>query len=157
MRAARGAGVEAAADAGEEDGRAAGVDLGHLAVEELAGVGDADRVGHGRGGRVDPSSPGAGAVVPPAPFRGAARAIPSGRLPSRPRPMASPAPASDVRSLIDRIADALGADASSERVERVARAVLAGGRTEAPRPRARRARPSRARPRRRRAARRAPW
>ncbi len=42
--------------------------------------------------------------------------------------------ASDVRSLIDRIADALGAEASPERVERVARAVLAGGRAEAPPP-----------------------
>lgn len=34
---------------------------------------------------------------------------------------------SDVRSLIDRIADALGAEATPERVERVARAVLAAG------------------------------
>lgn len=41
---------------------------------------------------------------------------------------------SDVRSLIDRIADALGAEASPERVERVARAVLAAGEAPSARP-----------------------
>ena len=35
-----------------------------------------------------------------------------------------PRPARDVRALIDRIADALGSEATPERVERVARAVL---------------------------------
>ncbi len=58
--------------------------------------------------------------------------------------MARPA---DVRLLIDRIADALGSDASPERVERVARAVL-DGTGEVPAAPATRAagRPSAARP-----------
>ncbi len=49
-------------------------------------------------------------------------AIPWPPLPAR-APMARPA---DVRLLIDRISDALGPEASPERVERVARAVLDG-------------------------------
>jgi ACT domain-containing protein len=44
--------------------------------------------------------------------------------------------ATDVRALIDRIATALGPEATPERVERVARAVLdGGGTTPAPEPR----------------------
>ncbi|MDT0633185.1 ACT domain-containing protein [Rubrivirga sp. S365] len=46
-----------------------------------------------------------------------------------------PRPAPDVRALIDRIADALGGEATPERVERVARAVLEAPETAAAPPR----------------------
>ena len=46
--------------------------------------------------------------------------------------MARPSRPDEVRLLIDRIADALGPEATPERVERVARAVIDGGAAPAP-------------------------
>jgi ACT domain-containing protein len=51
--------------------------------------------------------------------------------------------ATDVRALIDRIATALGPEATPERVERVARAVLDGGAAGPSAPETRAARPAR--------------
>ena len=48
--------------------------------------------------------------------------------------MARPSRPDEVRLLIDRIADALGPEATPERVERVARAVIDGGAPAAPAP-----------------------
>ena len=71
----------------------------------------------------------------------------SGRRGDTFRPLPHPLlPMASVRALIDRIADALGPDATPERVERVARAVLDGAsapRPAAPRPEAPRPAPPR--------------